>query len=131
MYQRLEELEMTQSNNSLEVKEVQRRYKLIISQMKSEYKVSQEKYHAKLNEISESYQKEIMRMEEAYLNKIEGYKVNIEKMKKEHSVKYTRISESLKLTHKDEITRLTVMINVYKEKLTRREVESRNQLIEI
>lgn len=36
LYSRVEELEMMQSTNSLEVKEVHRRYKVQISQLKSE-----------------------------------------------------------------------------------------------
>jgi len=51
LYSRVEELEMMQSSNSLEVKEIHRRYKLVISQLKSENATSQKKFIARIEEI--------------------------------------------------------------------------------
>ena len=63
-----------QSTNSVEVQDIHRRYKLMISQLKSENEELQKKYLAKIDEMRFSYQTELMRVEEAYINKIEYYK---------------------------------------------------------
>ena len=72
--QRCEELEMMASSNSLEVKEVQRRYKVIISQMKTDNEELQKKYLMMIEELKISYEKQKTKMVEAYLTKIEYYK---------------------------------------------------------
>ena len=63
-----------QSTNSVEVQDIHRRYKLMISQLKSENEELQKRYLAKIDEMRFSYQTELMRVEEAYINKIEYYK---------------------------------------------------------
>ena len=63
-----------QSHNSVEVQDIHRRYKLMISQLKSENEELQKRYLAKIDEMRYSYQTELMRVEEAYINKIEYYK---------------------------------------------------------
>ena len=63
-----------QSTNSVEVQDIHRRYKLMISQLKSENEEIQKRYLAKIDEMRFSYQTELMRVEEAYINKIEYYK---------------------------------------------------------
>ena len=45
----LEELEMRQSNNNLEVKEVQRHYRVLVSQLKSENEELHKKYQLKID----------------------------------------------------------------------------------
>lgn len=54
--QRVEELEMMASNNSLEVKEVQRRYKVMISQLKTDNEELQKKYLARIDELKLLYE---------------------------------------------------------------------------
>ena len=63
-----------QSTNSVEVQDIHRRYKLMISQLKSENEEIHKRYLAKIDEMRFSYQTELMRVEEAYINKIEYYK---------------------------------------------------------
>ena len=47
---RVEELEMMQSTNKVEVKDIHRRYKVIISQLKTEKENLQLKFLAKIEE---------------------------------------------------------------------------------
>ena len=78
-----------------------------------------------------SYQKELMRVEEAYLNKIQWFKANEEAIKQELAIKMDAKIKETKAVMQSEIDRLTVIINLYKEKLTRRETENRNLLVEL
>ena len=55
LYQRVEELEMMQSSNSVEAKEIHRRYKLVISQLKAENESTQKKFITRIEEIQSSY----------------------------------------------------------------------------
>ena len=48
LYVRVEELEMMQSTNQVEVKDVHRRYKVMISQLKTEKENLQKKFLAKI-----------------------------------------------------------------------------------
>lgn len=78
-----------------------------------------------------SYQKELMRVEEAYLNKIEWFKGNEVAIKQEWTIKLDHAVKEIKETMQDEISRLTIITNLYKEKLNRRETENRNLLVEL
>ncbi len=77
LYQRVEELEMMQSNNSDEIAKIHTHYKLLISQLKSELEATNKKWGEKIVEMSRIQQIEIIRIEKAYLEKIEWYKSNI------------------------------------------------------
>ena len=72
-----------------------------------------------------------MRVEEAYLNKIEWYKANESAITQEEQIKGEHRVEEMRLTMQAEIDRLTVLINLYKEKLNKRETENRNLLVEV
>lgn len=76
LYQRVEELELMQQANPVAVREVHARYKLLISQLKTENREIQEKFIAQITKNNTGYQKELIRVEEAYSNKIEWYKAN-------------------------------------------------------
>ena len=76
LYQRVEELELMQQANPVAVREVHARYKLLISQLKTENREIQEKFIAQMTKNNTGYQKELIRVEEAYSNKIEWYKAN-------------------------------------------------------
>jgi len=121
---------MMQSSNSIEIKEVHHRHKIVISQLKAENSSTQKRFITRIEEIQVSYQKELMRVEEAYLNKIRWYKTNEEALKQEWALKLDHAVKETKETMQIEIDRLTVIINLYKEKLNRRETENRNLLVE-
>ena len=72
-----------------------------------------------------------MRVEEAYLNKITWHEARETAAVQEERVKADHRVEETKYGLQSEIDRLTVMINLYKEKLTRRETENRNLLVEV
>ena len=72
-----------------------------------------------------------MRVEEAYLNKIEWYKANEKAVIEEERIKADRRVNEVTETMKTEIERLTSIINLYKEKLNKRENENRNLLVEL
>lgn len=72
-----------------------------------------------------------MRVEEAYLNKIEWYKGREKAIIQEEQIKAEHRVEETRRVMQEEIDRLTVIINLYKEKLTRKEAENRNLLIEL
>jgi len=72
-----------------------------------------------------------MRVEEAYMNKIAWFKANEEALKQEWTIKLEHAVRDTKELMQQEIDRLTVIINLYKEKLSRRETENRNLLIEL
>ena len=74
LYTRVEELEMMQSSQSLEVKDIHSRYKVLISQLKSENTNMQKKYLTKIESVQLSNQRETLRIEKAYFEKIEWYK---------------------------------------------------------
>jgi len=78
-----------------------------------------------------SLQKETLRVEKAYLDKIEWYKTNEKAVREEEKIKADhRVEEALQVKQV-EIDRLIMTINLYKEKLTRRESENRNILVEL
>lgn len=54
LYTRVEELEMMQSSQSLEVKDIHARYRVLISQLKSENASIQKKYLAKIESVQVS-----------------------------------------------------------------------------
>ena len=122
---------MMQSHNSLEVAEVHTRYKLIIAQIKAENEGLHKKYLDQIKEIQLSYQKEQMRVEEVYLNKIEYMKAQEKALIEEWTIKCQHKVEDKKAQMQSEIERLTVIINLYKEKLTRKENENRNIMVEL
>ena len=72
-----------------------------------------------------------MRVEEAYLNKIEWFKSNEIAIKQEWTIKMEHALKEIKEVMQSEVDRLTVIINLYKEKLNRRETENRNLLVEL
>jgi len=72
-----------------------------------------------------------MRVEEAYINKIEYYKAREPALIQEEQIKGEHKVEDTRLIMQTEIDRLTVMINLYKDKLNRRESENRNLLVEL
>ena len=74
LYTRVEELEMMHSGQSLEVKDIHARYKVLISQLKSENISMQKKYLEKIESVQLSHQRETLRVEKAYFEKIEWYK---------------------------------------------------------
>jgi len=78
-----------------------------------------------------SYQTELMRVEEAYINKIEYYKAREPALIQEEQIKGEHKVEDTRLIMQTEIDRLTVIINLYKDKLNRRESENRNLLVEL
>ena len=131
LYTRVEELEMMQSSQSLEVKDIHARYKVLISQLKSENASIQKKYLAKIESIQLNLQQETLRVEKAYLDKIEWYKTNENAIREEERIKADHRVEEIISQKQAEIDRLQVTINLYKEKLTRRESENRNILVEL
>ena len=131
LYTRVEELEMMQSSQSLEVKDIHARYKVLISQLKSENANMHKKYLTKIESVQLSLQKETLRVEKAYLDKIEWYKTNEKAIREEEKIKADHRVEEAKGTLNAEIDRLAEIINLYKEKLTRRESENRNILVEL
>ena len=76
-------------------------------------------------------QNETLRVEKAYLDKIEWYKSNEIALKEEKEIYTEHKVEEAKEVLKAEIARLHVIISLYKEKLTRREGENRNILVEL
>jgi len=91
----------------------------------------QKDFLARIQELSLNHQKEVMRVEEAYLNKIEWYKANESAILQEEQIKCEHRVDETRLTMQTEIDRLTVLINLYREKLSKRETESRNSLVEV
>ena len=87
LYTRVEELEMMQSSQSLEVKDIHARYKVLISQLKSENANMHSKYLTKIESIQLSLQNETLRVEKAYLDKIEWYKMNEKALREEEKIK--------------------------------------------
>lgn len=65
------------------------------------------------------------------MNKIEYYKAREPAIIQEEQIKGDNRVEKTRVTMQAEIDRLTVMINLYKEKLNRRETENRNLLVEL
>lgn len=85
----------------------------------------------KIESVQLSLQKETLRVEKAYLDKIEWYKTNEKAVREEEKIKADhRVEEALQVKQV-EIDRLIMTINLYKEKLTRRESENRNILVEL
>lgn len=76
-------------------------------------------------------QNETLRVEKAYLDKIEWYKTQEKAIREEEKIKGDHRVEEAKDVMKAEIDRLNVLITLYKEKLTRRESENRNILVEL
>lgn len=76
-------------------------------------------------------QNETLRVEKAYLDKIEWYKTNENALREEEKIKTEHKVEEAKEPLNAEIDRLKVIIGLYKEKLTRREAENRNILVEL
>ena len=72
-----------------------------------------------------------MRVEEAYMNKIAWHEAHEKAVVQEERVKGDHRVEEAKYGLQSEVDRLTVMVNLYKEKLTRRETENRNLLVEV
>lgn len=128
---RVEEYEMAESKDSLRTKNIQDRHKVEISHLKSEYTKLQNSYLEKLKDVQITYQKELMRVEEAYLNKIEWYKANEKAIIEEWEIKLERSVNDVKETMTLEISRLTSIINLYREKLNKRENENRNLLVDV
>ena len=122
---------MMQSSQSLEVKDIHARYKILISQLKSENASMHKKYLTKIESVQLSLQKETLRVEKAYLDKIEWYKNNEAALKEEINIKIEHKVEEAKDQMQAEIDRLNEIINLYKAKLTRRESENRNILVEL
>jgi len=99
--------------------------------LKSEKEAMHVKYEKQIGEIMDSYHREQARVEEVYINKIEYLKEQIVAIKKEWEVKLNfRVAEK-KEELESEISRLTVLINLFKDKLARRENENRSLLSEI
>ena len=72
-----------------------------------------------------------MRIEKAYLEKIEWYKSNINVINQQWEIKCEHRVREAEHKKQIEIDRLTVIINLYKEKLIRKESETRNLLVEL
>ena len=87
LYTRVEELEMMQSSQSLEVKDIHARYKLLIAQLKSENTSMQKKYLTKIESVQLSNQRETLRVERVYFEKIEWYKTQEKAMRDEEAIK--------------------------------------------
>lgn len=66
-----------------------------------------------------------MRVEEAYINKIEGYKVNETALIKEWEIRVKHKESEIRAMWESEERRLTLQVNLYKEKLSKRENENR------
>lgn len=65
------------------------------------------------------------------MEKIEYYESHEKVVRKEEWIKGENKVEKTRVQLQSEIDRLTVMINLYKEKLNRRETENRNLLVEL
>ena len=78
---------MMQSSQSLEVKDIHARYKVLISQLKSENASMHSKYLTKIESIQLSLQNETLRVEKAYLDKIEWYKMHEKALREEERIK--------------------------------------------
>lgn len=89
------------------------------------------KYLTKIESVQLSLQKETLRVEKAYLDKIEWYKTNEKAMREEEKIRADHRVMDVEATWKAEVERQLVIINLYKEKLTRRESENRNILVEL
>lgn len=74
---------------------------------------------------------ELMRVDEAYTNKIEWYKGREKAIIQEEQIKAEHRVEETRRFMQEENDRLTVIINLYKEKLTRKEAENRHLLVEL
>ena len=114
-----------QQANPVAVREVHARYKLLISQLKTENKEIQEKFIAQITKNNTGYQKEIIRVEEAYSNKIEWYKANEQAIRQENKIELHYQMDMLRKEKQKEIDKLTVIANLYKEKLDRKLAELR------
>lgn len=125
LYQRVEELELMQQANPVAVREVHARYKLLISQLKTENREIQEKFIAQMTKNNTGYQKELIRVEEAYSNKIEWYKANEQAIRQEFKIELAYQLDMHRKEKQKEIDKLTVIANLYKEKLDRKLAELR------
>ena len=76
-------------------------------------------------------QKETLRVEKAYLDKIEWYKNELNAKEEEIKIRIEHKVEEAKDQMQAEIDRLNEIIELYKAKLTRRESENRNILVEL
>ena len=85
----------------------------------------------RLTQVQDSFVKDMREMEEFFLNEKSQWETEKEIIVKKEEVKTLKRIEEVKIELNVEIDRLTVLVNIYKEKLTRREQENRNLLVEL
>ena len=85
----------------------------------------------RITEVQDSFVKDLREMEEFFLNEKSQWETEKEIIVKKEEVKTLKRIEEVKIELNVEIDRLTVLVNIYKEKLTRREQENVKHLITI
>ena len=128
---RCENLEMSATSQSSAMEEIQRQHKLQVTKLKEENKHYQDVYTQKLNMVQAGFADDMGQLETFYLNEIETLKVDLEKNTKREKAQGEQNVEALRAEMDVEIERLTLLINRYKEKLTRREATNRDLLVEL
>lgn len=129
LYSRVEELELMVSTDRLEARELQRQQRVRIDFKEREISELEAKVEATKVELQSYYRKEIIRVEGAYRQKEQWYLDEIRVLREEEQHKAAIKLRELEETTSEEIKRLTVLINVYKEKLARKEAANRDLVV--
>ena len=131
LYTRVEELEMAHSSSRIEVEDIERRHKLQIQFLKSECDSMVRRLSKRIQEVQLEGQRELKNTEETFLNRIEEYKARLLLKEQEEHLKASARVEEMRISMQTEIEKLNGIIVMYKDKLTRKESEVRNLLVEL
>lgn len=85
----------------------------------------------RLSQVQGSFVKDMAKLEEFYLNEIEILKTEKITIIKKHETEINIEVEQIKKELYIEIERITVLVNIYKEKLVKKTTEIRNLLVEL